>query len=280
MSGFSPEWLALREPADVRARDPGLLAALAKHLADRNALEIVDLGCGTGSNIRSTAPALGPGQRWTLVDYDPALLAAARQALMKWADNVASDGEALTLTKDGLDIAVSFRHADLMQDLEAVIGDGPDLVTASALFDLCSADFIARMARVVAGQGAAFYTVLTYDGEQGWTPPHKADAEMAAAFNLHQQIDKGFGSAAGPAAPAALALAFREHGYSVLEASTPWRLDASEKALVDAMADGFAGAVSEIGRVAPDVIAQWLCVRRTGCVVGHTDTLALPATGK
>lgn len=276
MSGFSPDWLALREPADVRARDPELLAALARHLANRSALDVIDLGCGTGANIRSTAPALGSGQRWTLVDYDPTLLAAARQTLRAWADESAEEGASLILKKDGLDISVSFRQADLMQDIEAVVAGKPDLVTASALFDLCSADFIARAARAVAAQGAAFYTVLTYDGEQGWSPQHRADVEMAAAFNAHQQIDKGFGSAAGPAAPAALALAFREHGYNVLEASTPWRLSDSDQGLVDALADGFAGAVAEIGRVSPDVIADWLHVRRNGCIVGHTDTLALP----
>lgn len=276
MSGFSPEWLALREPADVRARDPGLLAALTQHLAARNALEIVDLGCGTGSNIRTTAPALGSGQRWTLVDHDPALLAAARVALLDWADEASENGESTTLKKDGLDIAVCFRQADLMQELEAVVGGRPDLVTASALFDLCSADYIARMARAVTGEGAAFYTVLTYDGEQSWTPLHSADAEMIAAFNDHQQIDKGFGSAAGPSAPAALALAFRQGGYNVLEAPSPWRIDATEQALIDMLADGFAGAVAEIGRVTPDTIADWLASRRVGCVVGHIDTLALP----
>jgi SAM-dependent methyltransferase len=280
MSGFSPEWLALREPADIRARDPDLLAALGQHLAARNALEVVDLGCGTGSNIRATAPALGPGQHWTLVDYDPVLLAAARAKLLEWADEASENGSSIVLTKEGLDISVSFRRADLMQELEAVVGGRPDLVTASALFDLCSADYIGRMARAVAGEGAAFYTVLTYDGEQGWSPAHPADAAMVAAFNEHQQIDKGFGSAAGPAAPAALALGFRQAGYQVVEASSPWRIDgrigADEQALIDALAGGFAGAVGEIGRVPPDVIADWLAVRRDACVVGHTDTLALP----
>ena len=278
MSGFSPEWLALREPADERARDPGVLAALAQHLAVRNAVEVVDLGCGTGANIRSTAPALGAGQRWTLVDHDPALLAAARVALLDWADETSENGTSIVLMKGGLDIAVTFRQADLMQDLEAVVGGRPDLVTASALFDLCSADYIGRMARAVASEGAAFYTVLTYDGQQSWSPGHPADGEMVAAFNAHQQIDKGFGSAAGPAAPAALALAFRQSGYQVIEASTPWRIGADEQALMDALAGGFAGAVSEIGRIPPDVIADWLAVRRDGCIVGHTDTLALPPT--
>ena len=62
MSGFSPEWLALREPADTRARDPGLLGALAASLAGRDSVEVVDLGCGTGANIRAIAPELGATQ--------------------------------------------------------------------------------------------------------------------------------------------------------------------------------------------------------------------------
>jgi SAM-dependent methyltransferase len=276
MSGFSPEWLALREPADTRARDPGLLAALGQHLAARNAIEVVDLGCGSGANIRATAPALGPGQHWTLVDHDPALLAAARVALLDWADETSENGTSITLMKDGLDIAVSFRQADLMQEIETVVGGRPDLVTASALFDLCSADYIGRMARAVTSEGAAFYTVLTYDGQQSWSPAHPADADMIAAFNEHQQIDKGFGSAAGPAAPAALALAFRQAGYQVVEASTPWLIGADERGLLEALAGGFANAVAEIGRVPPGVIDDWRSVRRDGCVVGHTDTLALP----
>jgi SAM-dependent methyltransferase len=276
MSGFSPEWLAMREPADVRARDPGLLAALAAHLAGRDAIEVIDLGCGTGSNIRATAPVLGPVQEWTLVDYDPVLLEAARAALFTWADEASENGESIALKKEGRAIIVRFRQADLMQDLEAVVGDGPDLVTASALFDLCSVDFIRRLARTVAREGAAFYTVLTYDGAQTWSPTHPADADMTAAFNAHQETDKGFGSAAGPAAPEALALAFREQGYVVQEAPSPWRIDSPEQALIEMLADGFAGAVAEIGRVPPDVIADWLSVRRTASVVGHTDTLALP----
>ncbi|CAN0482726.1 unnamed protein product, partial [Phaeothamnion confervicola] len=171
MSGFSPEWLALREPVDHRSRDNALAGLLAGRLQPRPEPQIVDLGCGTGSNLRALAPLLGPRQRWTLVDYDPRLLDAAREKLSAWADRVEARDECLVLKKADREIVVRFRQADLVEDLEGALGEAPALVTASALFDLCSTTFIARFATAVARRRAIFYTVLTYDGVQTWTPP-------------------------------------------------------------------------------------------------------------
>ena len=276
MSGFSPEWLSLREPIDHRSRDAGLARRVAEHLAKGGEPRIVDLGCGTGSNLRALAPSLGARQSWTLVDYDARLLAAARDALLAWADGTTDSRIGVILHKGDREIAVRFRQADLVRDLDAALGEEPDLVTASALFDLCSADFIARFAAAVAARKAAFYTVLTYNGVQTWSPQHAADEAMRAAFVAHQKTDKGFGASAGPDAPASLAEGFRAAGYDVTEADTPWLLGPADNALIAELASGFAGAVGETGRVDAGRIAAWRAVVRTGAIVGHTDTLALP----
>ena len=86
MTGFSAAWLALREPADHRARNAAVRDAAIAHLAGKAAPRLVDLGCGSGSNLRALAPYLPSGQIWRLVDADPLLLQAARQALTLWAD--------------------------------------------------------------------------------------------------------------------------------------------------------------------------------------------------
>ncbi|MFZ4711120.1 MAG: methyltransferase domain-containing protein, partial [Zwartia sp.] len=96
MTGFSAEWLALREPADHRARDQALQNTICEQLeivahAEQRAVRLIDLGCGSGSNLRALATRLPAQQHWTLVDYDPLLLAAARAALIGWADQVVSD---------------------------------------------------------------------------------------------------------------------------------------------------------------------------------------------
>lgn len=278
MSGFSAEWLALREPADHRARDPGLLARLRAHFAGRNAIRIVDLGCGTGSNLRALAPHLPQRQSWTLVDHDPALLDAARERLSAWAERAGAGPQGLRLEPGGRTLEICFLQADLAAGPESAFEGAPDLVTAAALFDLVSPAWIARFAAAAAERGAAFYTALSYDGVEHWNPPHPADAAMLAAFTAHQRRDKGFGPAAGPRATALLEALFRGKGYEVHTAESPWRLGCEDAALVRALAEGAAAAVRETGQVSEAAITAWLAARRFGasCEIGHRDLLALP----
>ena len=192
MSGFSPEWLALREPVDHRSRSSDIAQALAARFQKRQKITVVDLGCGTGSNLRATMSLLPSEQQWTLVDFDEQLLAVAKRTLMDWADRAEADADGLLLDKDGKRIAVQFQRADLNRDLDSALGLKPDLVTAAALFDLCSPAFIKAFARAVAARRAVFCTVLTYNGIQRWTPRQPSDGAMIAAFHAHQMTDKGF----------------------------------------------------------------------------------------
>ena len=277
--GFSAEWLALREPADHRSRNLKLARALTRHFDGWRPVSVIDLGCGTGSNLRATAPLLGPEQHWTLVDYDQGLLDAAESALSGWADGAAPAAEdgRLVLFKGPRRITVTFRRADLARELVAVLEPGAHLVTASALFDLVSAEFIADFAAALAWRRMAFYTVLTYDGDQRWTPEHETDSAMTEAFNAHQRRDKGFGPAAGPDAPDALGDAFTKLGYAVQEGDSAWRLGPGEERLIGELQAGFVQAVRETGAVESAAVSAWAQIGpRTGAVVGHADTLALP----
>lgn len=280
MSGFSPDWLALREPVDHRSRDPRLAERLRSRFARHTSVNVADLGCGTGSNLRGTFHLLPDEQHWTLVDYDARLLAAARQAIAGWADASEAappaSGDDLAVRKGGKRLRIRLRQADLNAVLDTALGSPLDLVTASAFFDLCSTDFIGRLAAAVAARRAVFFTVLTYNGEQAWQPSHKADEAMLAAFVRHQGGDKGFGPSAGPAAPAALRSAYGLAGYAVHEADSPWRLAKGDERLIGDLASGFAAAVAERSEVDAEVIAEWSSVERTAAVVGHTDTLAVP----
>lgn len=274
MSGFTPEWLTLREPIDARSRNTELADAVLARFQLRDGVRVVDLGAGTGSNLRATAGLLPERQTWTLVDSDPDLLSAARQSLSRWADRASEKDGTLELQKGRAHIAVSFRKLDLARDLDAALDGEPDLITASALFDLTSVEFMRAFARRAAGNRAAIYAVLNYNGIQRWSPHRPADSQMTGAFHRHQMMDKGFGVAAGPTAAAVLADELRMQGYSVLEGDSPWRLSRDDRMLIEELTRGHALAVSETGAVAPGVISSWVGVARSGAEVGHTDLFA------
>ncbi len=277
MSGFSPEWLALREPVDHRSRDAALAGKVAAALAGKDPVRITDLGCGAGSNLRALAPLLGADQDWMLVDHDARLLKAARERLRAWADEARNEGDALHLKTSGRAIRVSFRQADLVTGLDAVLDRPADLVTAAALFDLVSDEWIAHFVAALAARGLPLFTVLTYDGVESRSPSHPADAAVFAAFHAHQATDKGFGAAAGPRAGTVMAETFAAQGYAVMTASTPWRLAAPQDALLmRALSEGIASAVRETGRVAEDALASWAATPVETHDVGHIDLWAVP----
>ncbi|MCC6946844.1 MAG: class I SAM-dependent methyltransferase [Bradyrhizobiaceae bacterium] len=279
MSGFAPDWLKLREGTDHRARDKGLLQRLAAHFADRTEIRVMDLGAGLGSNLRGTFAALPARQHWILVDYDPALLAGACEAIAGWADNARPTASGVEAVKDGCSLHVELKRHDLAADPAPWGSDKPDLVTAAALFDLVSDAWIERFVAALARAKLAFYTVLTHDSTTEWLPAYPADAEMRAAFESHFGRDKGFGPAAGGRASGLIANALVKSGYTVERAPSPWKLGSKDKTLIAALAQGWADAVRETARVPEATIKAWLEARAADsvtCTVGHEDLLAFP----
>lgn len=276
---FSPEWLALREPVDHASVNSQVREALRRYFVRHTSIRVVDLGCGTGSNVRGTAGALGRRQTWTLVDYDPKLLKAAAFRLENLERGMRTKSGVRFAVDDG-EITVSFLEADLATGGFAPMIGGADLVTAAALFDLFSVAAIDLLVDAVAANKQAFFTVLTYDGLASWLPEHPADAAMRDAFNAHQRTDKGFGPSAGAGATAALVTGFQRHGYRIVRGKSPWIVDGAHPELRRQLDAGFVNAVKETGQVAAETTDSWQAHRNSAAdavtIIGHEDLLALP----
>lgn len=279
MSGFAADWLALREAADLRARNAEVLAAATARFDRDTPVNVVDLGCGTGANLRALAMHLPAIQHWRLVDDDPMLLAAGRAALAVWADSSVERAGGLVLEKSGKRIEVAFERADLAKSFADVLAAPCDLVTAAAFFDLVSREWIAAFCRALARRALPLYAVLTYDGSERWSPPHPADAACLAAFHAHQNRDKGFGRAAGPAAAAVVQAALLSKGYEFVSGPSPWQLGTGDRALIAALADGAATAVAETNLVPSGDCDSWGAARvaASACTIGHVDLFAWPS---
>lgn len=263
MSGFSAEWLALREPADRRARDPGApaLAELLAALGPDRATEVLDLGAGSGSNLRYLGPRLGPDWRWTLADHDAGLLAVAARAPEP----------------------PQLRRVDLATQLDQLPFPQRGLVTASALLDLVSAAWIAALATRCAAARAGILFAITYDGRANCRPIDPDDRLIVSLVNRHQRTDKGFGPALGPAAAAAAAASFGRAGYVLRRVRSDWQIGPDEPELQAALLQGWAQAACELDPSGSARIEAWLERRRrllargrSRLTVGHEDLYGWP----
>lgn len=266
MTGFSADWLTLREPYDVRARNPDVLDAVVASLAGNNAVRIVDLACGTGSTLRALAPRFPRAQNWRLADNDLSLLARASG----------------TAKPSG--VTVTTVPIDLNRDLEEAL-DGPiDLVTTSALLDLVSEAWLERLVVETLARSILFYAALSYDGRIEIGPPHKVDAAIIAAVNKHQRNNKGFGPALGPEAAGATIAQFEKLGCKVVHGTSDWVAGPDDREFQSEIFSGWASAARDTGDVTLGDIVEWLTFRRdqvaagrSSVRVGHVDIFARPA---
>lgn len=270
MSGFSAQWLNLREAADHRSRCD---FSAALNAAAKRSWHIVDLGCGAGSNLRYLRPRLpapgnAPSQVWTCIDNDEALLQLLTGESVATLAADLSNGIAATLATTNLNSATD--------------GDCARLVTASALLDLVSADWIDELVAACRTHAATAWFALSYDGRIELTPTLAHDSELCQLINTHQRSDKGFGPALGPQAHAYTCDALSAAGFDVIEATSDWLLDASEDALIEQLLDGWLEAAREVAGDGT-VLQRWETTRRAELAagrlavrVGHRDLLAVP----
>jgi SAM-dependent methyltransferase len=265
VSGFTTDWLALREPYDRQARNEKVLDAVVAAMSALPSITVVDLACGTGATLRALEPRLPAHQNWRLVDNDLSLLARAAE----------SPRQSRT--------TVSATPIDLAFDLEAALDGAVDLVTTSALLDLVSAEWLERLTTEIAARRLPFYAALSYDGRIAFEPDDPFDQRVVDAVNRHQQGDKGFGPALGPDAAAAAARGFQALGYAVTTAPADWTFGPADETMQVELLLGWATAAREAGGLEFDDLAGWLrrrqrlaSARSSSIRVGHLDLFAQP----
>ncbi|AOY87490.1 glycosyl transferase family 1 [Marinobacter salinus] len=275
-STFDSRWLVLREGADHRARSALLTDSLNRWLqasyseqsgSNRQApVEIVDIGTGRGSNAAFLVSRLELPQQWVLLDQDADLLKEAEKRFRR------------------LDVPYCIVQASLTAASlgECLPGDAK-LITASALIDLVSEDWLEALAGATRARQAALLVVLSYSGSFELDPPHPDDGLLQNLVNQHQHGDKGAGAALGPEATLVLKNRMERAGYLVTLAESPWHLGAADSELTERLMEGWVDAAVEQDPAQRSRLFAWLAERKQqlagvglSVVVHHQDLLALP----
>jgi hypothetical protein len=249
MSEFSADWLALREPVDAASRSVRLTRAVADALPRYRAVDILDLGAGTGANVRYLAGKLPLPQRWLLVDRDEGLLT---QAPKSWPSR-----------------CLDLQHAVLDASLFA----GRALVTASALLDLVSDEWLEALAARCLEAGAAVLFALNYDGRIDYAPAEPEDNSIRELVNQHQRTDKGLGPAAGPTAAMRAGELFAAAGYHMEREASDWVLTNESHLLQSQLIDGWAEAASAVAPQHSAEIDDWRERRLAHVEAGHSQLI-------
>ena len=254
----SPEWLALREPADAAARSAELVERLARHLPAAGRLVVHDLGGGDGAMGRWLAPRLRGPQHWVVHDRDADLLERA----------AAAPPAAAPPSRPGSPTSPGWRRAIS----PARASSSPRRCSTS--WRRTSWPDARRVHRRRVPDAARA------DGRRSRRPSARRSPwtrASAAAFNAHQR------RLLGPDAAAAAVDELRGTGAEVLVAPSPWRLDAADADLTPsgsragsrAACEQEPALAAEAGAYRERRLAQaaagGLAVR-----VGHVDLLVLP----
>ena len=161
------------------------------------------------------------------------------------------------------------------------------MITASALLDLVSENFIRDLCQLIKEKNeyrpVGFYSALNYDGCIKWTPFHPLDALILMNFNADQRRDKGFGPALGPDATDFLTRQFHCTKFQCLSAKSPWLLGSADYLLTESLINGISGVAVKTDELTNSDILDWKTfrmknVRNGTCFLGHTDILVLPSS--
>lgn len=268
MTGFSADWLRLREPADHAARNVSVCDMVIQYLNQTDEAVIVDLASGTGSTVRALSEKVLVDQHWHLVDNDEVLLQEAATSISSMQRK---------------SLSVQTHKLDLNRFPSGLTAIRPNLITTSAFVDLASVDWLSKLVTYALMERIPVYTALTYSGSVSFSQSDPADDVVIEAFNTHQLNDKGFGPALGPLAADRITKLFKVARFHTIERESDWVLGSEQASLQKELLKGWAQAIAETDHISSDDADAWLARRlehiengQSQITISHKDVAAFP----
>lgn len=224
---FDPKWLQERYRFDAAARNKELEWEAIHQFAFLEHLQIVDLGSGTGANVRYYLEQFPQNQTWYCVEEDGMLREVFWQNMLELAHadgyQPEQEGDSLKMTKSGHWVEIHFVQGNLMELDKLVDLLRTDLILANAVFDLFSADQFAELIHVISHHSLSMLFSLNYEG-MAFFPQEEKDDFFIRQYNAHMQRPQDFGHGMGPDASQVMKEALNKKLGHVKRGQSIWEI--------------------------------------------------------
>ena len=283
------QWLAHRFTCDAEARHPGIehqfLAFFEQH---QTPLKVVDVGSGTGANVRYYFDRIPHEQEWILIEQNEQLRDECCRSLVAFAQERGyhwqqQDGTFL-LTDDQKTATVQLmsgriEHIEQLADLART-----DVVTANAVFDLLSFEqFDTLVGKLVQHEVCLLATLNYY--ETSFLPFSEEDHRFMRWYHMHMKRPQPTGIAMGPDCSEEMLDLLAQHHMMIEQEGSQWHLKKNATTMHHYLLHFIEHAVAELSLSADEQrdFDTWLTHRKSLCrqrqleiIVDHSDIFAYP----
>lgn len=277
-------WLHLSDTLDDKARAIELAWQFARCLPSRP--HILDLGAGTGGNLRYLLPRLGRRiQDWTLVEANPGLFDRMETETERWARaygwGISRQSGQPLLFGDDLRCHLTMVRQDIGFDVYSLGIQRYDGVAAHRFLGWVSPEWLDHFVVELNSSGRLpLLATGLPDGVPNWQPGDPDDGLIADLVLASAGRDHGQGPPLGLTAGKTLTRVLGSAGYQVDGARSDWRLDGSRSTRrLAALIHELAMLASQIDPGLSERVLAWQerrleQVEETSLVLARLDLLA------
>ena len=283
------QWLAHRFACDAEARHPEIehkfLSFFEQH---QTPLKLVDVGSGTGANVRYYFDRIPHQQEWILVEQDARLRDDCRQSLAHFAEQRGYDwqpqNDTFQLTDGQKTATVTFVPGHIERIEQLVDLSQTDVVTANAVFDLVPFEqFDALVGKLVQHDVCLLATLNYY--ETSFLPFSEHDHRFVGWYHMHMKRPQPMGIAMGADCSEEMLDLLAQHHMMIEQEGSQWHLKKNATTMHHYLLHFIEHAVAELNLSADEQqdVERWLEHKKKLCrereleiIVDHSDIFAYP----
>lgn len=233
---FDPNWLETRYRFDSSARKNSTEKKMLNHFSSHGNINILDIGAGTGNNVRYYSPFLPQNQSWLLLDSDPLLNSQSLVLLSQWAKK---NHWPYQLSENELQFQISTKTITVKKKLGSLLELNKiidlakvNLITANAVFDL----FSSLQWKIFLNQLTPFslplLATLNYS-EMSFFPFCKINQKYIHLYNDHMTRKQKFGKAMGASCAQEMSDILTQYNYNTITEQSNWIIDPKENIMLN-----------------------------------------------